>query len=51
MTRRAPRERGNPSHRDRFDVREDIDWRAKHPFDDMLAELLQAEFKDDTGTV
>jgi cytochrome P450 len=28
-----------------------IDWRAKHPSDDLMTELLQAEFEDKTGTV
>ena len=26
-----------------------IDWRAKHPSDDLMTELLQAEFEDETG--
>ncbi|MDR3417297.1 MAG: cytochrome P450 [Nevskia sp.] len=28
-----------------------IDWRAKHPSDDVMTEMLNAEFKDETGTV
>ena len=28
-----------------------IDWRAQHPSDDLMTELLQAEFEDETGTV
>jgi cytochrome P450 len=28
-----------------------IDWRAKHPSDDIMTELLHAEFEDETGTV
>jgi cytochrome P450 len=28
-----------------------IDWRAEHPSDDIMTELLQAEFADETGTV
>jgi cytochrome P450 len=28
-----------------------IDWRAKHPSDDLMTQLIQAEFKDETGTV
>ena len=28
-----------------------IDWRAEHPSDDLMTELLQAEFKDETGKV
>ena len=27
-----------------------IDWRVQHPSDDLMTELLQAEFKDETGT-
>jgi cytochrome P450 len=27
-----------------------IDWRAGHPSDDLMTELLQAEFADETGT-
>ncbi len=27
-----------------------IDWRAKHPSDDLMTDLLQAEFEDETGT-
>jgi cytochrome P450 len=26
-----------------------IDWRAKHPSDDLMTELLQAEYQDETG--
>lgn len=28
-----------------------IEWRAKHPSDDVMTELLNAEFKDETGTL
>ena len=28
-----------------------IDWRADHPSDDFMTELLQVEFEDETGTV
>ena len=28
-----------------------IDWRASHPSDDLMTELLQAEFEDEDGTV
>ena len=28
-----------------------IDWRADHPSDDLMTELLEAEFEDETGTV
>ena len=27
-----------------------IDWRAEHPSDDLMTDLLQAEFEDHTGT-
>ena len=27
-----------------------IDWRVDHPSDDLMTELLQAEFEDETGT-
>jgi cytochrome P450 len=28
-----------------------LDWRAKHPSDDLMTELLRAEFEDEIGTV
>jgi cytochrome P450 len=28
-----------------------IDWRAKHPSDDIMTELLHIEFEDETGTI
>ena len=28
-----------------------IDWRTEHPSDDIMTELLNAEFEDETGTV
>ena len=28
-----------------------IDWRAEHPSDDIMTELLHVEFEDETGTV
>jgi cytochrome P450 len=28
-----------------------VDWRAKHPSDDLMTELLTAEFTDEAGTV
>lgn len=28
-----------------------IDWRAEHPSDDIMTELLRAEFEDETGTM
>jgi cytochrome P450 len=27
-----------------------VDWRAEHPSDDLMTELLHAEFEDETGT-
>ena len=30
-------------------LHEYIDWRADHPTDDLMTELLQAEFEDETG--
>ena len=27
-----------------------IDWRADHPSDDLMTEMLNAEFEDETGT-
>ena len=27
-----------------------VDWRANHPSDDIMTELLQVEFADETGT-
>jgi cytochrome P450 len=32
-------------------VEEYIEWRATHPSDDLMTNLLQAEFEDETGTV
>jgi len=31
-------------------MQEYIDWRIKHPSDDLMTELLNAEFTDETGT-
>jgi len=28
-----------------------IEWRSKHPSDDLMTELLNAEFEDETGTI
>ena len=28
-----------------------IEWRATHPSDDLMTDLLQAEFEDETGTM
>ena len=32
------------------DFGEYVDWRAKHPSDDLMTELLTAEFEDETGS-
>ena len=46
---RRPRRRPRPRPgRSRF--AEYIDWRAEHPSDDLMTELLQAEFEDADGT-
>jgi cytochrome P450 len=28
-----------------------VEWRAQHPSDDLMSELLNAEFEDETGTI
>ena len=28
-----------------------IDWRAEHPSDDLMTQLITAEFEDETGTI
>ena len=28
-----------------------IDWRAEHPSDDLMTQLLNAEFEDETGAI
>ena len=35
----------------RVDFADYIDWRAEHPSDDLMTELLNAEFEDEDGTV
>ena len=45
-----PIERGKPFSDASF-FADYIDWRASHPTDDLMTELLQAEFEDETGTV
>ena len=54
---RIRREPGKP-HRYRADHFTDdeffgdyIDWRAEHPSDDLMTELLLVEFEDETGTI
>ena len=47
-------EAGKPMQRSDFSgdmFGEYIDWRAEHPSDDLMTELLQAEFEDETGKV
>ena len=48
---------GQPQDMSRFDpgamfkeFGDYIDWRGEHPSDDLMTELLQAEFEDETGT-
>ncbi len=43
-----PAPRGDLGDRSQF--ADYIDWRAKHPSDDLMTELLEAEFDDETGT-
>jgi cytochrome P450 len=38
------------SYADGSQFTEYIDWRAKNPSDDLMTELLNAEFEDETGT-
>jgi cytochrome P450 len=51
------REEGKPGefHEDQFAdatfFEEYIDWRAENPSDDLMTQLIQAEFEDETGTV
>jgi cytochrome P450 len=56
--RRLRREPGKPQEwddeskfGDEGSFAEYIDWRASHPSDDLMTELLQAEFEDPTGTI
>ena len=47
-------EAGKPMHRSDISgemFAEYIDWRAAHPSNDLMTELLQAEFEDETGKV
>jgi cytochrome P450 len=54
---RIRREPGRPGHyrennlADPTFFGEYIDWRASHPSDDLMTDLLQAEFEDETGTI
>src|SRR3546814_11543739 len=42
-------EEGFVTDRGQFD--DYIDWRAEHPSDDIMTDLLNVEFEDETGTV
>jgi cytochrome P450 len=44
----APEVRNALAHAEMFG--EYIDWRAEHPADDLMTELVTAEFTDETGT-
>jgi cytochrome P450 len=44
-----PRRRDDAFSGDQF--AEYVDWRMDHPSDDLMTELIQAEFEDETGTV
>src|SRR5262245_1188329 len=47
-------EAGKPMHRSDISgemFAQYIDWRAEHPSNDLMTELLQAEFEDETGKV
>jgi cytochrome P450 len=49
-------EAGKPMEVDRASYKgqgfeEYLDWRAKHPADDLMTELLRCEFQDETGTL
>ena len=47
-------EAGKPMQRSDFSgdmFGEYIDWRAEHPSDDLMTEMLTAEFEDETGAV
>jgi len=47
----APEEREDLGPLDGSRFSEYIDWRAEHPSDDLMTELLNAEFEDVSGTV
>ena len=49
-------EEGAPSDQFKGDPHPDmfgdyVDWRAEHPSDDLMTELLNAEYEDETGTL
>ncbi|MCU4182922.1 cytochrome P450 [Acidiferrimicrobium sp. IK] len=43
-------DRYEPGNNDNEEFEHYIDWRAEHPSDDLMTELLNAEFDDETGT-
>jgi cytochrome P450 len=52
-TRRQPGQPGDFSHNNLADETffgEYLDWRAANPSDDLMTELFEAEFKDESGT-
>jgi cytochrome P450 len=55
--KRIRREEGRPGEFGRNNLADPtffgdyIDWRASHPSDDLMTDLLRAEFEDETGTV
>jgi cytochrome P450 len=52
--RREPGEPGDYARNNLADPTffgEYLDWRASHPSDDLMTELLQAEFEDESGTI
>jgi cytochrome P450 len=54
---RTRREPGKPREYDSDQMLDDsffgayIDWRVEHPSDDLMTELINAEFEDETGTI
>jgi cytochrome P450 len=54
---RIRREPGKPSDTSNYSQHDDplfheyLDWRATHPSDDLMTELLNVEFEDETGTL
>ena len=56
QVRRQPAHRARPADEERRtafssgdNFEEYLDWRAEHPSDDIMTELLNAEFDDETG--
>ena len=47
----TPKEYSEVSFEETMQLRVDyVDWRERHPADDLMTELLEAEFDDETGT-